>query len=502
MTRVKKRDENKENEGFAIVIPNIDVIKTVKLTKRTKILTLDCPSGKEQVVYDLRDIKETYPNVTTLKIKKGIINIHILNRTFPNIRTVKSESDWFANNEKILIRIDFSCIKKGGEKKGCLLNTFCLEPGEILDLKKVCSIYNMAFDGCETSSINNADYIEDIYAGAFTGSYFNSPEMHAGDGPIMLGNCLIGFKDKTESFELTQFVKTVALAENFGKNMIQKLIVSDYHLLEVLWTVGDDNKICDTLVINDRSDFSDSISGKFCMNANHVEVTSKNKYLKSENDMIYGIEDHKLYTSAWFLSGDVVIPKEVTSFGDDAFPSENITSIEIHPDVCECSSKAFVNPGALALIKCHDNKLPAGLIYSLTYTKQHYYKDRNAVIEVVSDDAHFFIPRHITNITKFAELCSTDMSQIKENYMYAGSAEAKQDIMVKTYAFSQDDKLIEDTLKREGKVIALRYIKENHEDDAILLVNSKLLDKNALTAIKKDALKSGMEKLVSAINSL
>ena len=120
----------------------------------------------------------------------------------------------------------------------------------------------------------------------------------------------------------------------------------------------------------------------------------------------------------------------------------------------------------------------------------------------MSDDAHFFIPRHITNITKFAELCSTDMSQIKENYMYAGSAEAKQDIMVKTYAFSQDDKLIEDILKREGKVIALRYIKENHEDDAILLVNSKLLDKNALTAIKKDASKSGMEKLVSAINSL
>ena len=58
MARVKKRDENKENEGFEIVIPDIDVIKTVKLTKRTKILTLDCPSGKEQVVYDLRDIKE------------------------------------------------------------------------------------------------------------------------------------------------------------------------------------------------------------------------------------------------------------------------------------------------------------------------------------------------------------------------------------------------------------------------------------------------------------
>ena len=65
---------------------------------------MDCPFGKDQVVYDLRDIKETYPNVTTLQIKENVIGIHLLNRTFPNIRAVLSDSPYFFNRETMLIR--------------------------------------------------------------------------------------------------------------------------------------------------------------------------------------------------------------------------------------------------------------------------------------------------------------------------------------------------------------------------------------------------------------
>ena len=35
----------------------VDIIQKVKITKRSKTLILDCPFGKDQVVYDLRDIK-------------------------------------------------------------------------------------------------------------------------------------------------------------------------------------------------------------------------------------------------------------------------------------------------------------------------------------------------------------------------------------------------------------------------------------------------------------
>ena len=35
----------------------VDVIKTAKITKRSKTLTLDCPFGKDQVVYLLEHRK-------------------------------------------------------------------------------------------------------------------------------------------------------------------------------------------------------------------------------------------------------------------------------------------------------------------------------------------------------------------------------------------------------------------------------------------------------------
>ena len=95
-------------------------------------------------------------------------------------------------------------------------------------------------------SINHADYIEDIDAGGLTGSYLDRPETFTGDGPIMFGDCLIGFKEETTSFELTSSVKSIALAVNSRKNIIQKLIISDYNLSDLLLTVGDDNQICDT----------------------------------------------------------------------------------------------------------------------------------------------------------------------------------------------------------------------------------------------------------------
>ena len=430
----------------------VDIIKKVKITKRSKTLILDCPFGKDQVVYDLRDIKETYPNVTTLQIKENVIGIHLLNRTFPNIRAVLSDSPYFFNRETMLIRTGIF-----ENTRGDLLNAFCLKPDEVLDLRHVRRICDMALDGCETSSINHADYIEDIDAGGLTGSYLDRPETRSGDGPIMFGDCLIGFKEETTSFELTSSVKSIALAVNFGKNIIQKLIISDYNLLDLLWTVGEDNQICDTLIINDCSDFRKSISKNFCMNANHVEITPRNNYLKAENDMIYGSMDHKLYASASFLSCDIIIPKEVCSIGDYAFPSDRFASIEIHQNVQICSKQAFVNPEGLTLIKCHGNKLPEGLISAVAYPMSCRYNecyddygDRNAVIEVISDNAHFFIPRDMTSSSELDEICSRDMSKVEKTYMYAGSWTAAKAVMVKTYALSQDDEYIESVLKKEA----------------------------------------------------
>ena len=67
------------------------VVTELGLTQRNKILTLEGNAA----FYDLRGMKTEFPNITTLKIKNGITDIRILNRTFPNIRKVVSESPLF-----------------------------------------------------------------------------------------------------------------------------------------------------------------------------------------------------------------------------------------------------------------------------------------------------------------------------------------------------------------------------------------------------------------------
>ena len=83
---------------------------------------------------------------------------------------------------------------------------------------------------------------------------------------------------------------------------------------------------------------------------------------------------------------------------------------------------------------------------------EHYddYGDRNTVIEVISDNAHFFIPRDMTSSSELDEICFRDMSKVEKTYMYAGSWTAAKAVMAKTYALSQDDEYIESILKREA----------------------------------------------------
>ena len=103
-----------------------DVVTEIGLTQRNKILTLE----GDVAVYDLRGMKKEFPNITTLKIKNGVIDIRISNRTFPNIRKVISESPLFETNETMLIR-----TSKLKSEKGILLNAFCKSEEEALYVK-------------------------------------------------------------------------------------------------------------------------------------------------------------------------------------------------------------------------------------------------------------------------------------------------------------------------------------------------------------------------------
>ena len=163
-----------------------DVVTEIGLTQRNKILTLE----GDVAVYDLRGMKKEFPNITTLKIKNGVIDIRISNRTFPNIRKVISESPLFETNETMLIR-----TSKLKSEKGILLNAFCKSEEEALYFKNVAVIADMALDGCDTKKVFNTKHLTCINKDGLSGSAFDLNKAHPGSGPIMFGDCLIGVKN-------------------------------------------------------------------------------------------------------------------------------------------------------------------------------------------------------------------------------------------------------------------------------------------------------------------
>lgn len=470
-----------------------DVVTEIGLTQRNKILTLE----GDVAAYDLRGMKKEFPNITTLKIKNGVTDIRISNRTFPNIRKVISESPLFETKETMLIR-----TSKLKSEKGILLNAFCKSEEETLYLGNVAVIADMALDGCDTKKVFNTEYLTCINKDGLSGSAFDLNKAHPGSGPIMFGDCLIGFKDDSVAYELTKDVAYIIFPEGFSGSRLKRLIVKDHKLLSVLNGIGD-AQICDTLRIDDETDFRNAFSSdEICLNAKHVEITDKNKYLKSKNDMIFD-KNGILYDSAWFLSRDAVIPDEVKTIRTYAFSSPYITSVRLPASVSNIQSGAFINADNVTLIQCDGENLPHGCIEAFARNYEPYSDDEHTVIEIVCNKGHIFLPRYMTekNIKKLDKICSEELSTVKKAYKYAINEEVRQDVMIKEYTFSKDED-VSAYLKDDIKSIVLRYIQEDRENDAVVAVNIGMIPEEDLKEIKDMASENDMEKLVSVITTL
>ena len=469
------------------------VVTELGLTQRNKILTLE----GDVAAYDLRGMKKEFPNITTLKIKNGVTDIRISNRTFPNIRKVISESPLFETKETMLIR-----TSKLKSEKGILLNAFCKSEEETLYLGNVAVIADMALDGCDAQKVSCTDHLTCICRNGLFGSAFDLDKPHPGNGPIMFGDCLIGFKDDSVAYELTKDVAYIIFPEGFSGSRLKRLIVKDHKLLSVLNGIGD-ARICDTLRIDDETDFRNAFSSdEICLNAKHVEITDKNKYLKSKNDMIFD-KNGILYDSAWFLSGDAVIPDEVKTIRTYAFSSPYITSVRLPASVSNIQSGAFINADNVTLIQCDGENLPHGCIEAFARNYEPYSDDKNTVIEIVCNKRYIFLPRYMTekSIKKLDEICSKEFSTVKRAYKYAINEEVRQDTMIREYAFSKD-KDIAVYLKEDIKSIVLRYIQESRESDAVIAVNTGIVSKDDLKEIKSVAEDANMKELILKINNI
>lgn len=463
-----------------------NAVVDVGLTNRNKMLVLDGDIS----TYDLRGMKKSFPNVTTLKIMKGVKNIRMLNRTFPNIRKVVSLSEYFRSDAKMLVKKIASDGKYDIAPAGILLNSFCLKEDETLNLSNIYEIANMALDGCESKNVINTDSLEYLSKNDLIGSAFYTKDVCNGDGPIMLGDCLIGFKKSTSSFELTNQVSNIVLLDDYNKP-IPLIVVKDVKLLKLFRNVSDDVCVCDKLYIKDSSDFTEELKkGNLCLPGADIQITPDNKYLKTENGAICNADKTIVYTASWFLSGKVKIPHGVQEIDSLGYPSEGITELEIPDSVKHIYSSSFWNAERLSTVKYGGKNLPEGCIQALSRSFLPFKDEGNNVIEFIGKNAHIFIPRYIEEKDAIAldDLCSKDMASV-EAYKYAASDTVKYDTIVKSFEFSKDEKLLA-MMKDEATSALTAYVKAGRAEAAIHFIGLVKLDaKNippVLEKIKKD----------------
>lgn len=119
------------------------IIDNIHVEPGIKTVTLFVPECKE-VKFELDNVFKQFPDVETLNISRNVFNITMSNFMFPNVKHIKSKSLNFKDNTNILIR--HSYYKE-------LLNTFCRQQYESIDIRGVKVIREGAFAGCRTDEI-------------------------------------------------------------------------------------------------------------------------------------------------------------------------------------------------------------------------------------------------------------------------------------------------------------------------------------------------------------
>lgn len=159
---------------------------------------------------------------------------------FPNVKEVISDDNQNFKSGNVLIKHDYSGFK--------LLNTFCKQADEVIDLQDVISISNYAFEGCLSKNIINIklQYTEQY---AFHGyPYMASVEYVS--GAYCVGNICLSIDEDADVVEIPKNVESVVISEDFSgstKIKCNKLIINNAKTLESCSYVT--GLSCDTICI-------------------------------------------------------------------------------------------------------------------------------------------------------------------------------------------------------------------------------------------------------------
>ena len=280
-------------------------------------------SGFNVMRYRLTNCDKVFPQVETIFIDKNVTIIEILNKIFPNVKTVISESKTFCSGN-VLIRNDAD--QSGGYE---LLNTFCKKSGEEINLKRVKTIRKNAFDGCNSANIINTDEIRICNTGAFSG-YNAIDRLPMVDGARMIGPAMVSF-----SSVIPKVTKAISSGIDFTGKSVS---VSDIRVIQYIHS----EKMPESVYIDDVGAIPPiHIYGALRFGVKYVNINPDNPYYKSVDGVIYSSDGTYLMKCPAGMTGIFRIPDGVKTIGARAFMGAHLNTVIFSDSVTDIEEYAF-----------------------------------------------------------------------------------------------------------------------------------------------------------------
>ena len=315
-------------EGVTFYYDNRGKVTDLCINPNVKTVTI-CSRSSNSFVgsqFSLQDCKKQFPDVEVLRISSDIIDVCINNKMFPNVKNVYSESKYYKNDVRMLVR-------KYKNGSFALKNAFCAAAGDVIDLQGISIIDDNAFDGCMATDFVNIDDVSICRADAFTGSAIELNKRYK-NGLQIFGSVLIGVQSGVSDIEIPSYVKYIKKDISFQdvKNV----------------TINNADQLC---FVNDVSldclqlNGCNILPGALRSRCNVVKV----KQYKICNSSIYcdvgGViftEDRKILISYPKLrEGHYDIPDGTETIWADAFSGGLISSVKIADSVYDIGDRAF-----------------------------------------------------------------------------------------------------------------------------------------------------------------
>lgn len=156
------------------------------------------------------DNETPFPNVKRLKISgDGIKTIQISNTMFPNVREIISTNPKYPSGSML--------IEKAGNNMH-LLNAFCLNEDEPLDLSGIVAIRDDALVGCKSDKVINTEDVIWVSTDAFKASSMACMKKPFVDGVRMVGSIACDFDADAKKYIIPEDATTMATFYDFNRD--------------------------------------------------------------------------------------------------------------------------------------------------------------------------------------------------------------------------------------------------------------------------------------------